>query len=112
MKGSLDFVQEEFVGSSQDDGLGSGLTHSLEEHVLPVTDSLFVNLLTSTKAVLVERFFTLNISKGNDNLGSGVVSNSSEVRFLNSSDSNDSGFNKVLESKVVDTSCTENNVGT
>lgn len=104
MKGSLDFIKEEFVGTSNDDGLRSGFAHSLEEHVLPVTDSLFVDLLASTETFLVESLFSLDISKGNDNLGSGVVGNSSEVGFLDSSNGNDSGFDEVLKSKVIDTS--------
>jgi len=111
VNGSLNFIQEEFVGTSQHNGLSSGFSHSLEEHVLPVTDSLFIDLLAISKVFRVERFFTLDISKGNDNPSSGVVSNSPEVRFLNSSDGYDSSFNEVLESKVINTSCTENNIG-
>jgi hypothetical protein len=41
----LRLLEEEIVGTSEDDGLGSSFEHAFKEHKFPVTNSLFIELL-------------------------------------------------------------------
>jgi hypothetical protein len=104
MDRSLNFIKEEIVGSSKDNGLGSGFAHSFEEHVFPVSNSLFVDSFTSSEAILVESLFTFDIGKGDNNLSSSVVGNSLHIVLWHSSNGNDTGFDEILEGEIIDTS--------
>lgn len=57
MEGSLNFINKEVVSTSDDNGLGSGLVHSLEHGVVPVTNLGLVNFLARSEESGVESLF-------------------------------------------------------
>merc|ERR1740115_475944 len=112
MHRSFNLLQEEIIGSSKDNSLCSGLTHAFEEHVFPVTDSLFVDSFTSSEIAGLKGLFTFNICKRNNNLGSSVVGDSLQIIFGYSSDGNDTSLDEVFKSEIINTSGAEHDIGT
>lgn len=112
MERSLNFLKEEVISTSQNNGLSSGLSHTFEEHVFPVTDSLLINLFASSKARGIEALFSLNIGQRNNDFTAGVVGDSLEIVLWDSSDGNAAGLNEILESEVINTSGAQDDVGT
>lgn len=109
--GSLNFIEEEIVGSTADNSLGAGLGHTFEEHVFPISNSSLFNQVTSSEVFGVEALFAgIDIGEGDNNVGTSVVSNSSEIGLLHTSNSNNSSLDEVLKSEIIDTSGAENNV--
>jgi hypothetical protein len=41
----LSYPDEEIIGTSEDDGEGSGFNYDFEEHLLPVTESHLIDML-------------------------------------------------------------------
>mmetsp|Transcript_9428 Transcript_9428/g.14442 ORF Transcript_9428/g.14442 Transcript_9428/m.14442 type:complete len:267 (-) Transcript_9428:635-1435(-) len=107
---SLNLLKEEVVGTSEDDGLSSGLAHALEEHVLPVTNSLLVHSLASSESLGLEGLLTLDVGQGHNNLGSGVVGDSLQVVFGDASNGDHTSLHEVLEGEVVDSTGAEDDV--
>ena len=52
----------------------------------------------------------LNICKRDDNFGASGLGNTAQVKFLDSSNCDNSGLNEVLQCKVINASRTENDV--
>lgn len=111
MDGSLNLIEEEVVSSSADDSLSAGFGHAFEEHVFPVSNSSFLNKIARSEVRGVEGFFAgVNISERDNNLSTGVVSNSSQIGLVNTSYGNDVSLNEVLKSEIINTSGAENDV--
>jgi hypothetical protein len=110
--GALNFVEEELVGTTNDNGGGALELHAFEEHVFPVTNLALLNNFALSKVFGVKRLGGLVVSERDNNLGARVGGDAAEITLLDAADSDDTGLNEVLESKIIDTAGAENDVGT
>ena len=114
MDRSLNLIEEELVGASDNNCLGGLLAHTLEEHVFPVTDFTFFDLGTGTEIIWAESFntiFVVYIGERDDNSAASRFGDTTQIEFLDSSNGDNTGLYEILEGEVIDTAGAENNVG-
>jgi len=112
MDGALNFVKEEIIGTTDNDGLGGCVLHALEEHVLPVTDAAFFDEIALTEVLGLVGLITLEISERGDNSSSSVGGDTAEIGLVNAPDGNDTSLDEVLQGEVINTTGAEDNIGT
>jgi len=112
MDRAFDFIQEEIIGTTDDDCLGCCAFHAFEEHVFPVSNAAFFDELALTEVLSIVGLITLEVSERGHNSSTSVVSDTAEISLVNAPDGNNTGLDEVLQSKVVNTTGAEDNIGT
>ena len=109
--GALNLFEEVLVGTTDDNGLGTGVGHAFEEHVFPVSDSSLLDLGAGSEVLGAVDLLTIHIGEGDNDGGTSLLGNTAQVGLLDSADGNNTSLNEVLEGEIVDTAGAENDVG-
>ena len=84
MDGAFDFIEHEFIGSSEEEGLGLGVLSLLEEDEVIVSDSFFADFFGFSEEFRVDLLLAVFFGEGDHDMAGGL-GDSSEILLVESS---------------------------
>jgi hypothetical protein len=111
MQSPLHLIQHVIVGTSQDDGTRVNNLGSLNKNEFVIRDSLLDDLVGKSERRGLESLFALEIGERGDESCTGCFCDTAEILFATSANSHSTGLDELLETEIVDSLGSQNDVG-